>query len=170
MSGVVNFYCGECLVWWMSGVRMSGVRMSGVVNDCVVNILIYTWCGECLLWWRSGVANVPQLWVWANKWYDGIHSDIYFRSEKNWEHWQNSSERTDGTQMTRVFREKVTWYFQYKAPLAVVGRPLDDLTEVSNTSVIWSPNHRSIWNSVMIICLSTQSDHHRTPNTSGWPR
>ena len=41
--GVVDAWCGGCLVWWMSGV-------------------VDVWCGGCpilhIVWWMSGVVDV----------------------------------------------------------------------------------------------------------------
>ena len=41
--GVVDVWCGGCLVWWMSGV-------------------VDVWCGGCpilhMVWWMSGVVDV----------------------------------------------------------------------------------------------------------------
>ena len=41
--GVVDVWCGGCLVWWMSFFTY------GVVD---------VWCGGCLVWWMSGVVDV----------------------------------------------------------------------------------------------------------------
>ena len=57
--GVVDVWCGGCLVWWMSDVvdvwcggcpfLLMVWWMSGVVD---------VWCGGCPVWWMSGVVDV----------------------------------------------------------------------------------------------------------------
>ena len=63
MSGVVDFWCGGCPVWWMSGVV--DVLFYSWCGGClvwwmssVVDVLFYPWCGGCLVWWMCGVVDV----------------------------------------------------------------------------------------------------------------
>ena len=72
MSGVINVWCGECLVWSMSGVF--NVLFYTQCDQClvwsmsgVVNVLFYTRCDQCLVWSMSGVVNVwcDQCLVWS---------------------------------------------------------------------------------------------------------
>ena len=62
MSGVINVWCGECLVWSMSG---------------VINVLFYTRCDQCLVWSMSGVINVRcvQCLVW---WMSGVFNVLFY--------------------------------------------------------------------------------------------
>ena len=63
MSGVINVWCGQCLVWSMSGVV--NVLFYTRCDQCLVWSMSYfahgvvnVWCDQCLVWWMSGVINV----------------------------------------------------------------------------------------------------------------
>ena len=63
MSGVVDVWCGGCLVWWMSGV------VDVWCGGCPILLIVWwmsgvvvVWCGGCpilpMVWWMSGVVDV----------------------------------------------------------------------------------------------------------------
>ena len=62
MSGVVDVWCGGCLVWWMSGV-------------------VDVWSGECLVWWISYFTHgVVDVWygVCPVCWMSGVVDVLFY--------------------------------------------------------------------------------------------
>merc|ERR1712208_42125 len=56
--GVVDVWCGGCLVWWMSDVvdvwcGGCPVWWMSFFTHGVVDV----WCGGCLVWWMSDVVD-----------------------------------------------------------------------------------------------------------------
>ena len=117
--GVVDVWCGGCLMWWMSGV------VDVWCGGCPILPLVWWmssvvdfWCGGCLflhmVWWISGVVDV-WLSVWWMSYNHNQPRSVYLRGPRGPEMIANNSRWSNVRENTQRWLKLFSFWF-YTTP------------------------------------------------------